>query len=457
MLPSPSNLGIDPWSNLNQRTGVTGMGSCQTEPLSAIPTTQNQLNGIGMTYDAAGNVINDGNGNQPTYDDENRIVTDAGYSYSYDADGTRIEKAAGSSGTIYWPGPSGALTETDLTGTINEEYIFFNGERIARVDRPSGTVHYYFADKLGSASLITSATGTSPTYYYYFPYGGLAGTVGSDTNHYKLTGKERDSESGLDEFGARYFTSSIGRFMTPDWAARPTSVPYAVFGDPQSLNLYSYVRNDPVSRADADGHCFWCHFGGSDEPESWAQGWSRWFWGGGDFAPPPDLLAQNQAQQQMTTSAAGIAFIEGWESWNGTVDKKTGLTYAKDDGFGNGTIGWGHNCGKCADFKDGITKEQGEALLKSDLAGFEKSVNGLGASLSQQQFDGLVSFAFNVRNYGSSTLFGNVSSGTAVTEANFTAYGHAHVGRKLVEVPSLMARRRSEYNIYANGVYDSSH
>jgi RHS repeat-associated protein len=70
----------------------------------------------------------------------------------------------------------------------------------------------------------------------------------------KFTGKQRDSESGLDNFGARYFTSSIGRFMTPDWAARATAVPYAVFGDPQSLNLYGYVRNDPVSRADADGH-----------------------------------------------------------------------------------------------------------------------------------------------------------------------------------------------------------
>src|SRR5205807_621291 len=54
--------------------------------------------------------------------------------------------------------------------------------------------------------------------------------------------------------GARYFASSIGRLMTPDWAARPTAVPYAVFGDPQSLNLYTYVRNDPISRADADGH-----------------------------------------------------------------------------------------------------------------------------------------------------------------------------------------------------------
>jgi len=43
----------------------------------------------------------------------------------------------------------------------------------------------------------------------------------------KFTGKEQDSESGLDNFGARYYGSSFGRFMTPDWAARPTTVPYA--------------------------------------------------------------------------------------------------------------------------------------------------------------------------------------------------------------------------------------
>lgn len=42
--------------------------------------------------------------------------------------------------------------------------------------------------------------------------------------------------------------------MTPDWDAKPVAVPYAKFGDPQTLNLYSYVENDPVNRADADGH-----------------------------------------------------------------------------------------------------------------------------------------------------------------------------------------------------------
>src|SRR5258708_35742382 len=72
--------------------------------------------------------------------------------------------------------------------------------------------------------------------------------------NYKFTGKESDSQSGLDNFGARYDSSALGRFMTPDWAASPITVPYAKFGDPQTLNLYAYVENSPVNQADADGH-----------------------------------------------------------------------------------------------------------------------------------------------------------------------------------------------------------
>lgn len=74
------------------------------------------------------------------------------------------------------------------------------------------------------------------------------------SSHYKFTGKYRDTESGLDYFGARYYANVMGRFMSPDWAAKPVTVPYAEFGDPQSLNLYSYVRNSPIARVDADGH-----------------------------------------------------------------------------------------------------------------------------------------------------------------------------------------------------------
>jgi RHS repeat-associated protein len=71
---------------------------------------------------------------------------------------------------------------------------------------------------------------------------------------YKFTGKERDAESGLDYFGARYYSSTMGRWMSPDWSAKEEPVPYAKLDNPQTLNLYGYVGNNPLSFADADGH-----------------------------------------------------------------------------------------------------------------------------------------------------------------------------------------------------------
>ena len=73
----------------------------------------------------------------------------------------------------------------------------------------------------------------------------------------RSTGKERDAETGLDYFGARYFSAAQGRFTSPDWSTNPQPAPYASLTDPQTLNLYGYVRNSPMARADADGHCFW--------------------------------------------------------------------------------------------------------------------------------------------------------------------------------------------------------
>lgn len=70
----------------------------------------------------------------------------------------------------------------------------------------------------------------------------------------RFTGKERDAESGNDYFGARYYSSNDARFLTPDWAAKVTPVPYAKLDNPQSLNLYSYVWNNPLRSSDPDGH-----------------------------------------------------------------------------------------------------------------------------------------------------------------------------------------------------------
>ncbi len=70
----------------------------------------------------------------------------------------------------------------------------------------------------------------------------------------QFTSKERDAETGLDYFGARYYSGAQGRFTSPDWSATPQPVPYATFNNPQSLNLYAYVRNNPLLLPDLDGH-----------------------------------------------------------------------------------------------------------------------------------------------------------------------------------------------------------
>jgi RHS repeat-associated protein len=69
-----------------------------------------------------------------------------------------------------------------------------------------------------------------------------------------FTGKERDAESGNDYFGARYYNSAMGRFMSPDWCVIPWAVPYADLTNPQSLSLYVYGANNPLRFKDLDGH-----------------------------------------------------------------------------------------------------------------------------------------------------------------------------------------------------------
>jgi RHS repeat-associated protein len=115
------------------------------------------------------------------------------------------------------------------------------------------TTTYYQADQIGSARMLTAAGGWPIWADTYYPFGEEASSV-SATNHDRFTGKERDTESGLDYFGARYYSSTLGRFMSPDWSDEPDPVPYADLENPQTLNLYSYLRNSPPTDTDGDGH-----------------------------------------------------------------------------------------------------------------------------------------------------------------------------------------------------------
>jgi RHS repeat-associated protein len=112
----------------------------------------------------------------------------------------------------------------------------------------------------------------------------------------RSTGKERDSESGNDYFEARYYSSAMGRFMSPDWSAKEDPVPYANLEDPQSLNLYAYVRNNPLTRVDADGHC--CD---KDDVINFLGGATNAF--GSD-----NLLGAGRQQQSTSAGQLGAAF-----------------------------------------------------------------------------------------------------------------------------------------------------
>src|SRR6185437_11105877 len=244
----------DAWGNLIGKN-ITKCGA-ENLPLTAL--VNNQLSGYG--YDAAGNMTTDPTDNVSAfYDPENRIAratTIQGvFTYSYDGDGNRVEKSGSGTGALYWYMTPGVVAESDLTGNLKSEYIFLNGQRVARRDfgSPSG-VFYYFSDHLRTASVITDSAGNIKSDSDYYPWGGELQFTNTDSNRYKFTGKERDSESGLDYFGARFYSSGLGRFITPDWDEKTTTVPYAHWADPQSLNLYGYVRDTPETLIDEDGH-----------------------------------------------------------------------------------------------------------------------------------------------------------------------------------------------------------
>jgi RHS repeat-associated protein len=137
-------------------------------------------------------------------------------------------------------------------------------------DNLTRATHYFLADHLGTAQLELSSGGWPVWKGQFAPFGQELDTQYT-ANHYKFTGKERDTESGLDNFGARYYSSSMGRFSSPD----PSGLMYADLTDPQSLNLYSYVRNNPLTNTDPTGmECMWDDgsYDSADDPDSGGQG-----------------------------------------------------------------------------------------------------------------------------------------------------------------------------------------
>lgn len=257
-IPNPNcwglTFGYDPWGNL-LTASTTGPAGCpEPLPLSVSAATSNRISGY--CYDSAGNMLDPGScptGSNPhayTYNAENQLTSAGGMTYTYDGDGKRVQK---SNGKLYWYGMgSDPLDETDAQGNTNNssffEYAFFNGKRIARRDYQNN-VNYYFADHLGTARVNTNSSGAICYDADFYPFGGERIVTDTCDSAYKFTGKERDSESGLDNFGKRYYGSTFGRFVSPD--AKGVSIRHLL--NPQKLNKYSYVLNNPLAFFDPNG------------------------------------------------------------------------------------------------------------------------------------------------------------------------------------------------------------
>src|SRR5262249_21359309 len=111
------------------------------------------------------------------------------------------------------------------------------------------------------------------------------------TNHYKFSGKARGqaTEGGLGYFGPRDYSSAFGRWMTPDWSDVPSPIPYGDLANPQSLTLYAYVTDDPLSRTDLNGH-MQNALGGQPCPNN-----------NGNTCKKPGLTAAEKCARGMTT------------------------------------------------------------------------------------------------------------------------------------------------------------
>jgi RHS repeat-associated protein len=242
----------DAWGNRTDQT-VTN-GTCNT--FHAMAGTNNRL-ASPYTYDAAGNVTYDGV-HHYTYDPENHIISvdNGATTYTYDALGRRAAKSTSGSVTDFiYDREDHVILTNPATPTMIEMYAagVHLGTYVLNAAQTATVLYFDHADWLGTERARADLSGNACEKISSLPFGDgqtITGTCG-DISPRHFTGKERDSESTLDNFGARYFSSAMGRFTSPD----PDGAG-SLEQDPQSWNMYAYARNNPLKYTDPDGRSY---------------------------------------------------------------------------------------------------------------------------------------------------------------------------------------------------------
>ncbi len=195
-----------------------------------------------------------------SYDAENRQTAAGTNSYSYDGAGQRVSETTGAGQTTFVYDAFGQLAAEYAGGPVwTKDYVRAGGQ-IAAIENASGapcTTCYLSYDFLGSVRMVTDQSANVIARHDYAPFGQeIQAGVGprtslwgaSDNVNQKFTGQERDGETNLDFFQARYLSSGLGRFMSPD----PHNAG-AAMKNPQSWNAYAYVMGNPLNSVDPTG------------------------------------------------------------------------------------------------------------------------------------------------------------------------------------------------------------
>ncbi len=213
---------------------------------SAIYDAANELkqwNSLNLSYDAAGNLLNDGS-NSYIWDARNQLASVGTMSFQYDALGRRLQNGAG---TQFLYDGSNAVQELSGTTPIANRLTGGIDEFFSRSDAPGTSIP--IRDAQGSVFALADSSGNLSTQYVYDPFGNTSVSGTANTNPFQYTGRENDG-NGLYYYRARYYSPVLGRFISED--------PLGLRGG--SLNFYAYAEDNPISLKDPLGLYSWTDF-----------------------------------------------------------------------------------------------------------------------------------------------------------------------------------------------------
>jgi RHS repeat-associated protein len=210
--------------------------------------TTNRISGSGITYDALGNMLTDGLGSTYTWDAENRLikVVNSGgtYNYTYDAEGRRVKTA--STEFLYDLAGRAVTLLNATTGGWAYGEIYAGGRHFATYS--GATTNFLHSDWTGTKRVMTSITGAPSQTCTSLPFGDGPTCTGTEWDFNHFTDDIHDGEDNLEHTWFRPLSTTQGRFTASD--------PYPGSMDlrnPQSLNRYSYVLDNPLSFIDPLG------------------------------------------------------------------------------------------------------------------------------------------------------------------------------------------------------------